>query len=715
MLHRIALRLTSRHLPRALPCVVGLLAALFLVVGPAIARAADGTLRTVLVIDASSSMLSTDPRELRKTAAELFVDLARYGDEIAVTGFDGGARESTGGFVKITSPADRERLKAAIRAVGKNGAWTDFTQGLSEAKRLLETAKGAAGDQSFVVFLTDGRCDPDPKGPLGTAAREAKTGGEGLCKQRVLDVHVPALAPARLFAIGLSRSAPRDFLEEAARRTGGVGVATDKAEDLPRLFADVMARLLGSTLVEGPAAPVIPITVEEGALSLDVVLVGPKALTARLFRPDGAEVSTQNQRPEIEYHVDVADYRFFKVALPPVGTYRLEVGGGGRGGRFAALQNLDLRLGFVDPPEVLEIGNLGTFRVRLATPGGRVPNVAFLDRHEVSVATAYLERCPGSLTEAGRALRRGPDSLYGFTLPAPAPGHLCLVAALVPGPGGVLTRRSALLDVRLVPPLHLGGAQVVFGRIKQGQSGKATLDLSASQIGEAIDADIPPPARTGLVFSPAAIALEPKGARTFEIGVVVDRDAPPGPVALKLPVKPTRPRGYEDRAITVDLTMEVVPLTFWERYGFWIEVGVGVVLFLFFLLGIVLPARFKRTLVLHYKDVRDPDLPREATYPVGVKARAGFYRGAKLLLAATGPVRAGAIIELVPSPGGGASGKPLGGRQVKELPREDPSGLGMAGEARDVPLVQGKFRCAVGARYEVAGAGLIFWIEARGR
>ncbi len=694
---------------------LAILVALVVVAFPGLARA-EGTLRTVLVIDASSSMLSTDPRELRKVAAELFVDLARTGDEIAVTGFDGGVRESTGGFIAIRSPADRDRLKAAIRAVGKDGAWTDFTAGLGEAKRLLDGAKKEPGDQSFVVFLTDGRCDPDPKGPLGAEARAAKTGTEPFCKQRVSERSVPALAGARLYAVGLSRSAPRDFLDDIARRTGGVSLATDKAEELPHMFADVYARLLGSTLTGGASAAAIPITIDEGALSLDVVVVGARTLTAQLFRPDGVEVAQSGAHPEIEYFVDATEYRLFKVALPPVGTFQLKVGGGGKGGRYAALQNLDLRLSFVDPPDVVEIGGTATFQVRLATPGGRVPNVAFLDRHNVAVAAAYKERCSDPWMSTGtRGLPRGADNLYGFTLPASAPGHLCLVADMAPGPGGVLTRRSKMLDVRLVPPLHLAAAPISFGRVKQAQSGKASIDLSASQIGEAIEGDLSWGARGDLAFSPATLALTPTGPRTFECSVVVDRDAAPGPASVKVTFTPNKPRGYGDRAITVDVALDVVPLTFWERYGFKIEVGVGVALLLFVLLGVIGPARFKRALLLHYKDIRDPDLPREATYPIGVKARAGFYRGAKLLLAATGPVRAGGVAELLPAPGGGVIVRALGGQKILELPREDTSGLGPVGEPREVPLTKGACRCAMGTRYEVAGAGVQFRLEVRSR
>ena len=117
--------------------------------------------------------------------------------------------------------------------------------------------------------------------------------------------------------------------------------------------------------------------------------------------------------------------------------------------------------------------------------------------------------------------------------------------------------------------------------------------------------------------------------------------------SFKARVIPVKPRGYENRAIDIDLSR-------WRscrsRSGSAMvsgsKVGSGAALFLFFSSAFVLPGRFKRSLVLHYKDVRDPDLPRESAYPIGVKAKAGFYRSAqKLLLSATGPVRAGASIE----------------------------------------------------------------------
>ncbi|MBK8256077.1 MAG: VWA domain-containing protein [Polyangiaceae bacterium] len=700
---------------RAHPChslLIRLTAALSFVAALLISGSAfaEGTLRTVLVIDASSSMLSTDPKELRKVAAELFVDLARYGDEIAVTGFDGGPRESTGGFIAIKSPEDRQKLKAAIRAVGKNGAWTDFTAGLGEAARLLSGAKKEAGDQSFVVFLTDGRCDPDPKGALGEAARAAKTGSEALCKQRVLESSIPALKDSRVYAVGLSRSAPKEFLEEAARLSGGVGIATEKAEELPRIFAEVYARLLGSTLVEGPSSELVSIAVDEGALSLDVVVVGPPTLRAQLIRPDGREVSTANAKPELEYYSDTPQYRFYKVAMPPVGNFQLKLSGGAKAGRYAALQNLDLRLSLHEMPDVLEIGSKVTFKARLATPGGRVPAPAFLDRHVVAFAAAFKERCSDPwLQRATRGVPRGADNMWGFTITMQKATRLCILAEMAPGPGGVLSRKTAMMEARLIPPIHLKSTPLNFGKVKQDAKAKASLDMSASEVGTDLTLSAALVGRSDLTLKPDTVKLEQKGERVFEFSIHVDRNATPGPATLTVTLKPTEPTGFENRAIDVDLTVDVVPLTFWERYGFWIKVGVGIFLFFFILIGIAGPARFRRNMMLHYEDRRDPDLPREATYPLGVKATPGFYRGAKLFVAATGPVKKGGVVELTPAPGGGVFARILGSQKALELPR--PDAMGMAGEPRDVPIVKGRFRMSAGTRYEVAGSGLVMRVE----
>lgn len=691
---------------------------------------ASGTLRTVLVVDASSSMLSTDPKRLRKVGAEMLVDLARDGDQIAVTGFDGGVRESTGAFTTIQGPADREALKRAVRAVGENGAWTDFTAGLAEAKRLLDTLPDEPGDRKIIVFLTDGRCDPDPKGPLATAPRAPGVRVEEACQRKVADEIVPSLGRASVYAIGLSRSAPRAFLEELGRRTGGAAVATDTADELPRLFADVYARMLGSKLVDGAATAgaAVPLAVEEGTLTLDVIVKGPPTLDGTLADPKGGVVARTNERPREAYFVGADGYRLYKVARPAVGTWTLTPTGAGAG-RWVALMGMELELRFVDPPEVAEIGKPAKVRVRLATPGGKVPAAAFLARHELTIRAAEAPKDCLAVLALGKGVavpvKPGADGVYEVTLPPSQRGELCFEARLQPGPDGVLSRLVQSPVVRVVPPLRLVGAPVAIGRVKQGERGRGTLSLEGSEIGEPIEAKV------SLVYGDRVeketfeldvdeVKLAPKGERAFPVKLGVDRDAKPGHARLAIRVQPVKPRGWEERAIEVAVELDVEPLSFWERYGFWIEVGAGALSFLVLLVGFVAPARFRKGTVLVYEDVRDRDLPREATYPLAARAKAGFYRGARQRVGPTGPVKTGGVVELSPGGGGGLVARPLVSGKVLELPRKDdaagPSGSSLlapvalpgGGEGREVPVVGGVFRAAAGARYEIVGSGLVF-------
>src|SRR5262249_50662697 len=145
------------------------------------------------------------------------------------------------------------------------------------------------------------------------------------CEQKVLDEVVPSLRPARIYAVGFS-GAPRALLEQIGLRSGGAGVVTSKADDLPRLFAEAYAKVLGSKPVDGPSDATVRIDVDEGTLSLDVVVVGPPALSASLTGPKGP-VPTDNGKPAEAYFVDAPSYRLFKVARPAAGAWTLGVGG----------------------------------------------------------------------------------------------------------------------------------------------------------------------------------------------------------------------------------------------------------------------------------------------------------------------------------------------------------------------------------------------------
>lgn len=717
-------------LPKRISAGIAAACALVAVLAPSIGHA-DGAFRAVLVIDASSSMRRTDPRDLRKAAAELFVDLARDGDRLAVTGFDQGARQSTNGFQMIDGIEARQRVKAAIRAIGNDGQWTDFTAGLGEARRLLAGEPRRPGDQDLVLFLTDGKCEPDPASALA-ARGETPAAREAACQAEILEHMVGALDGARVYAIGLSRGAPADFLAELGRRTGGRGVVTMEPAELPRLFAEVYARLLGSRLQEGGGRGAMSFQVYEGAESLDLVLAGRARTTERLTGPDGVEIAIDNRAPEQVYFAGTEEYRLYKIARPSPGEWSVVLPGARS--RYATLQHFDLALTLMEPPAVVEHGRSVALRARLSTAGGAIPPADFLDRHRLSavIATGAQEGAGGARPAEVRVVLQRQDSgtFAGQHTPA-ALGPMRVRLVLEPGPDGMLQRETGVLaTIEVIPPVHLAAAPIEVGPVKQGATVDAVLSLAGSELGAPIDIELAVDA-PWLSLSPAratvpADGAEAKAGRMLPLTLRVAADAPAGAASPALAITPVPPEGFPgdmvtslaDRALTVPVSIEVVPLTLWERYGAYVQYGGGALVALVLLLGWLVPARFPKRAILHYKDIRDPELVRQSSYPLGVKVRAGLFRGARVRLGPTGPVKRGGVVVLAAAAGGAVEARPMvAGAVVRKAAITDEDADMMDGEGPRVPLDQarGSFRMSPGTGYTIEkggeSAGLVFWYK----
>ena len=679
---------------------------------------ADGAFRTVLVIDASSSMKRTDPDQLRKVAAELFVDLARNGDHIAVTGFDENARQSTGGFTTIEGPASRVQLKQAIEAIGNDGKWTDFTAGLSEARRLLAASPRKPGDQDLIVFLTDGRCEPDPKGALAEKAKSRSARTE-LCKEMVLGDIVSTLGGARVYAIGLSKNAPKDFLEELGRRTGGQGQVTEDPRSLPSLFAGVYAGLLGSRLQEVDMAKQASFEVYDGAQSLGLVIVGRTKRTGTLRDPAGAEIAIDNREPDKVYFVAAKEYRFYMIRAPKPGTWTFEAMEEGKH-RLATLQHFDLQLSFVEPAEAVEKGKSVQLRARLASSTGAMPPMDFLDRHAM-VAVAAEESGDRTIP-----MTRGESGIFTGEYAPEALGKLGFRLTLTPKAGGVLSRKTDVLhQLQVIPPVYLSAAPVAVGAIKHREQATAKLSLAGSKIGVPLElslvlrkdgGEVP----KGIAMIPDRVTLMPDGRDAFDLTVTVADRTAGGTHELALAITPMAPIGFADRAVTAPLSVKVIPLSFWERYGTWITRIAGGLLVLFVLIGIFSPARFKKRAILYYADIRDPELVRRSSYPLGNKAKRGFYKAASVALGPSGPVKKGGAVTLRAVAGGRIQGIPgTKGAVVYrvDLPApedDDESALISDLEDDERPRVsqsKGAFSIGANVGYEIKGSGFVFWYK----
>jgi hypothetical protein len=643
--------------------------------------------RTLIMVDASSSMRWTDPQKLRKVAAELYVDLARDGDFVAIAQFDAKVKDVSGGFQKITGPEVRDRLKGAIRAISDDGDWTDFGAAFDAVGKAFAEVPLApmSGEKRFLVFLTDGKCEPAPdeprylkEGEKPEKSRKAADEREVRCKQYVLAQALPELKSVETEIIGLSKSAPREYLEEVARRGGGRAVVTERAEDLPHLFAGIHAYNSGSKVAEATGND---LDIDKLVASLDLVVVAPKDIDLTLSRPDGSALPTDDKGL---YVVRAERYRFFHIPKPATGKWTLKPSRKLPAGAIAAIQNYDLHLK-LEVPESGTVGQPMPIKALLAAgEGGALPEPSFLARHKfyarLKVDGALKEIV---LTESADGARVGQ-----FT-PEKA-GSLEVSARVEPGPDGALTRVTTPVTVQVVPPLKIAwAAPFKLGELKPGAKIEKHLDLTGSEFMGEVRLDVSTEGMK-LEARPTKLILKVDEKR-FDVSFEVPSDAAPGPVAGALVLTPaTKP--YLGRAgARVPVEATILPLSFWEKHGGKVIFATLLLILVVAVVGFKTPARFPKKLRVWYQDKPNQD---DGDFGLWLRGKPGFFKPATLKVGGGGPIRRSSPLycEIVAAKDG-VLVRPAKGRSLKA-----------GGDT-----FSAEFRPTQGVKYEV-DEGLIIWI-----
>ena len=214
-----------------------------------------------VIIDISGSMKQNDPKNLRRPALELLVQLFPEGARAGVWTFG----QWVNNLVPSGPVTDSWRKNALLQA-GKINSVALHTNIPEALQRALIDAELDPAYQTHFILLTDGMVDVSKDPEKNAAAR-----------QKVLDEILPRLKAAgvRVHTVALSQNADTELMERLALETGGLAAVAESAEDLTRIFLQAF----------DAAAPAEQVPLEGNHFLVDSSI---EEFTALVFRKEGS-------------------------------------------------------------------------------------------------------------------------------------------------------------------------------------------------------------------------------------------------------------------------------------------------------------------------------------------------------------------------------------------------------------------------------------------
>ncbi|MES2662222.1 MAG: vWA domain-containing protein [Pseudomonadota bacterium] len=206
-----------------------------LIVHVSLVYAADTVAETRVLIDVSGSMKETDPKNLRKTALTLFINLLPINSKASVDIFDAD-RKNIIPF-NVVNMGWKKKSTQHIQKIHSNGLWTDIGSALdhslnefTDVPEEYKTNPYEFSTQRQIVLLTDGKIDVE------------KSENNSSERQRVLhDVIRKAQSLGiKIHTIALSENADKELLEALALHTEAAYVVADSSEALTEKFLSIM-------------------------------------------------------------------------------------------------------------------------------------------------------------------------------------------------------------------------------------------------------------------------------------------------------------------------------------------------------------------------------------------------------------------------------------------------------------------------------------------
>ncbi len=264
-------------------------------------------LDAVLVLDASGSMLLTDPQRLRDQGAKLFTQFLKSDDRLAIVQFS-----QTASIVRPLTPYTKDQSESVAQDIQKIetlGTYTDLLSGIKLAKSLLEEGHREDANQ-IIILLSDGKMEPDPL--FSTPS---------LLTGELLNGVLPDLKAKgiKIYTLAFSEQADKDLLASIALGTEGISWYTESAEKVHQSYADLFLA------VKKPQ--IVPLTskgfhVDESVQEATFYIARVEGQELELVSPSGKKLTAASKTTGLKWFKS-EKFDVITIEAPEVGDWQI--------------------------------------------------------------------------------------------------------------------------------------------------------------------------------------------------------------------------------------------------------------------------------------------------------------------------------------------------------------------------------------------------------
>ena len=312
-----------------------------------------------VVVDISGSMKTSDPKNLRRPAVDMVVELLPSNAKAGVWTF--------GKYVNMLVPhkpvSDEWKAQAKISSKSINSIALRSNIGGALEKAGYQSPADQGTRRQSIILLTDGYVD--------ISRQESENIKE---KERILKDLVPFFKKnkVKVHTIALSKEADQELLEKIAMETGGLSLVAQRPEDLLKIFA--------KTFDEAVPAEQVPLkdnvfliddSVEEFTL---LAFNRPGSPAVKLMSPEQIMYDQEQHPEQIRWHSGQG-YTLITMKNPQAGEWFMEAELD-PDNRVTVVSNLKMKVDGL--PNHLVMGGSKAFSVSFKGQEGTLSDTSFL-------------------------------------------------------------------------------------------------------------------------------------------------------------------------------------------------------------------------------------------------------------------------------------------------------------------------------------------------